>query len=39
MKNTLATYEYALGQAISLPESKVFYISSVQEPLKDIVTS
>jgi len=39
MKNIHSTYEFASSQAIGLPKSEVFYRSSVQTPLKNIVTS
>jgi len=39
MKNILATYEKAYGQAISLPKSEVYYSRSVPDSTQDFITS
>jgi len=39
MKHILPTYETTFGQAISLPNSEVYYNRSVLAPLKDSITT
>jgi len=39
MKNILATYEAASGQAISLPKSEIFYSRNTEVNLKNNITT
>jgi len=39
MKQILTRYEAALGQAISLPKSEIFYTRNVKEPLQQSITN
>jgi len=39
MKQILNQYEEALGQAISLPKSKIFYSRNVEEPIQQSITN